>query len=123
MSAVLQALATPRRRAILRLVWDRELSHGEICGAFRDVTKGAISQHLRVLAGVGLVDSRWQGNYRYFKARKGDLGPLRAWLERMWGESLDKLAEAAEIEAARRGPRSRRRRPTNPGTQRKDKNR
>ena len=106
MSAVLQALATPRRREILRLVWARELAHAAIHRAFPDVTKGAISQHLKVLADAGLVASRWEGNFRYFRARKDDLGPLRAWLEEMWSSALDRLAVAAELEAARRGPRS-----------------
>jgi len=124
MSAVLQALATPRRREILRLVWSRELTHGEIHRSFGDVTKGAISQHLGVLEAAGLVASRWEGNYRYYRARKDDLGPLRAWLEAMWDQSLDRLAVEAELEAARRGPRSRRTRTTDrKKNQRKDRRR
>lgn len=110
MSTVLQALVTARRRAILRLVWDAERSHGEIHRALPDVTKGAISQHLKVLSAVGLVDSRWEGNYRYFKARKEQLGPLRQWLEAMWAQALDRLANLAELEAERRGPRPHRHR-------------
>jgi DNA-binding transcriptional ArsR family regulator len=108
MSALLKAIAAPRRREILRLVWSRELSHGEIHRSFRDVTKGAISQHLSVLEEVGLVASRWEGNHRYYRARKEQLGPLREWLEGLWDESLSRLAVEAELEAARRGPRARR---------------
>lgn len=115
MSAVLRALGTPRRREILRLVWDRERSAGEIHAAFDDVTFGAVSQHLRVLADAGLVERRSAGRHRYYRARKQELGALRAWLESMWDSALDRLALEAELEAARRGPR---RRP--PGSTRPD---
>jgi DNA-binding transcriptional ArsR family regulator len=106
-SALLQALATPRRREILRLVWSRERSAGEIHRAFGDVTFGAVSQHLRVLAEAGLVTSRAEGRHRYYRAVPAAAGPLRAWLESMWDSALERLALQAELEAARRGPRSR----------------
>ena len=110
MSALLRALNTPRRREILRLVWDGERSAGEIHRSFDDVTFGAVSQHLRVLEEAGLVASRSEGRLRFYRARKAELGPLREWLESMWGSALDRLALQAELEAARRGPRARRRR-------------
>jgi DNA-binding transcriptional ArsR family regulator len=113
---VLQALATARRRAILRLVWSEERTHGDIHRALPDVTKGAISQHLKRLVDAGLLDSRWAGNYRYFKARKELLGPLRTWLEGMWSHALDRLTLLAELEAERRGPRPRRRQRANPNS-------
>jgi DNA-binding transcriptional ArsR family regulator len=123
MSAVLQALATPRRREILRVVWSRELAHADIHRAFPDVTKGAISHHLKVLSEAGLVESRWEGNHRYFRARKDELGSLCAWLEEMWSSALGRLAVAAELEAARRGPRpgrKRKARPARRASRRKD---
>ena len=107
MEAVLRALGTPRRRAILRLVWSAERSAGEIHRSFDDVTFGAVSQHLRVLSEAGLVDVRQAGRERFYRARKQDLGPLAQWLESMWSTALDRLAQEAELEAARRGPRSR----------------
>jgi DNA-binding transcriptional ArsR family regulator len=110
MSALLRALSTPRRREILRLVWDRERSAGEIHRSFGDVTFGAVSQHLRVLEEAGLVASRSEGRNRYYRARREELGPLAEWLESMWDSALDRLARASELEAARRGPRPRRRR-------------
>lgn len=110
MSALLRALNTPRRREILRLVWDRERSAGEIHRSFGDVTFGAVSQHLRVLEEAGLVISRSEGRHRYYLAHKRELGPLADWLESMWDSALARLALQAELEAARRGPRARRRR-------------
>jgi DNA-binding transcriptional ArsR family regulator len=108
-NALLRALNTPRRRAILRLVWDGERSAGEIHRAFGDVTFGAVSQHLRVLEEASLVESRREGRRRFYRARKAELGALGEWLESMWDSALGRLALQAELEAARRGPRARRR--------------
>jgi len=87
-------------------VWDGERSAGEIHRAFGDVTFGAVSQHLRVLAEAGLVAPRREGRHRYYRARKEELGALREWLEELWGSALGRLAVEAELEAARRGPRA-----------------
>ena len=58
MQAVLEALVEPRRREILRLVRDGELTAGAIAGRFPDVARPTVSQHLRVLRGAGLVAER-----------------------------------------------------------------
>jgi len=107
---ILRALATPRRREILRLVWDRERTAGEIHRALGDVTFGAVSQHLRVLAESGLVRGRRAGRSRFYRARPEELGPFREWLEEMWDSALYRLKLRAELEEARRGPRPRERR-------------
>src|ERR1043165_9124530 len=98
MQAILHALDEPRRREILRRTWTTELSAGELHRGFGDVTFGAVSQHLRVLADAGLVECRRAGRHRYYRARHAELGPLRAWLEQMWSRSLSDLAELAETE-------------------------
>lgn len=105
MDALLKAVGTPRRREILRLVWGRERSAGEIHHALGDVTFGAVSQHLRVLREAGLVVVRREGRRRCYIARRRNLGPLRAWLEAMWDSALYELKLKAELEEARRGPR------------------
>jgi DNA-binding transcriptional ArsR family regulator len=110
MSALLRALNAPRRREILRLVWHEERPAGEIHASFDDVTFGAVSQHLRVLAEAGLVEVRGEGRHRYYRARREVLGALAEWLEAQWGSALQRLTLAAELEAARRGPRARGRR-------------
>ena len=107
---IFQALQTPRRREILRLVWDQELSAGEICRRQRDVTFGAVSQHLRILEEAGLVSKREEGTFRFYIAKKEDLGALRKYLEQMWDSALYRLKIRAEMEGARRGPRSKKRR-------------
>jgi DNA-binding transcriptional ArsR family regulator len=91
----LNAVAEPRRRAILRLVWDAERSAGEVAGQF-DVTFGAVSQHLGVLRRAGLVSVRKDGTRRLYRANREALGPLVTWLESMWASELDTLATLAE---------------------------
>lgn len=90
-----QVIAEPRRRRILGLVWDEELSAGDIAGEF-DVTFGAVSQHLAVLRQSGFVHVRPDGNRRLYRANKEALGPLRSVLETMWADALDDLATTIE---------------------------
>ena len=92
---VVHAIAEPRRREILRLVWDAERSAGEIADRF-EVTFGAVSQHLKVLREAGLVTLRQEGRKRYYQADREALGPLADYLRSMWSDKLDTLAELAE---------------------------
>ena len=110
MDAVFDALAAPRRREILRLVWDRERSAGEIHRALDGVSFGAVSQHLRVLEAAGMVARREEGRFHYYEARRRELGLLGRWLESTWEEALSGLKELAEDEETRsRGKAPRRR--------------
>ena len=106
---VFDALAAPRRREILRLVWDRELSAGEIHRSVPQVSFGAVSQHLSVLESAGLVARREDGRFRYYAAKRKEMGPLGEWLESMWDDALARLKRHAESEHARSGRRSARR--------------
>ena len=109
-SPALGALASPRRREILRLVWDDERAAGAIHRAMPDVTFGAVSLQLRALVAAGLVECRPEGTQRFYRARRQALGPVGPALERMWDHSLWRLKLAAELETTRRGPKPRRRR-------------
>jgi DNA-binding transcriptional ArsR family regulator len=95
MDAAARALAEPRRREILTLVARRELPAGVIAAHF-DVTRPAISQHLTVLKGAGLVHERKEGTRRFYRARPEGLADLRSFLERFWDARLQRLKEAAE---------------------------
>jgi DNA-binding transcriptional ArsR family regulator len=97
----LKALAEPRRRAILELVRDDELSAGEIASHF-DVTRPAVSQHLTVLKEAGLVRERRNGTRRFYRARPEGLAELRAFLEAFWETKLDVLKRDAEREERRK---------------------
>lgn len=94
----LQALAEPRRRAILALVRERELPAGEIARRF-EVTRPAISQHLAVLREAGLVTERRDGTRRLYRARPAGAAELRDWLEDFWVDGLERLKQAAERHA------------------------
>ncbi|HEX8646620.1 MAG TPA: metalloregulator ArsR/SmtB family transcription factor [Thermoleophilaceae bacterium] len=103
MEAALKAISEPRRRRILTLVRDGELSAGEIAAHF-DVTRPAISQHLGVLKDAGLVSERRDGTRRLYRARPEGLAELRSFLEEFWDVRLDALRRAAERkERDRRG--------------------
>src|SRR5438270_12449000 len=95
--AGLRAIASPRRREILRLVWDQERSSGEIASHF-DMSWPAVSQNLRVLEDVGFVRCRRKGTTRLYRADRGGLGPLKSVLKSMWEADLDRLADLAEGE-------------------------
>jgi DNA-binding transcriptional ArsR family regulator len=93
--AVLDAISSPRRREILRLVWERELSAGDIAARF-DVSWSAISQNLAVLRKAGLVAERREANRRYYRADPRALGSLQTALQEMWAQDLDRLRRAVE---------------------------
>lgn len=95
MQAVLDAIANPRRREILRLVWDQELPAGEIAARF-DVSWPAISQNLRILRAAGLVRERRDGTKRYYRSDRAALGPLELVVRQMWEADLDRLEAVIE---------------------------
>ena len=69
--AALKAIAAPNRRRMLRLVWDAELTAGEIASHF-ELTRPAVSQHLGVLKEAGLVSERREGTRRLYRASRRD---------------------------------------------------
>ena len=105
-----EALASPRRREILRVLWSGEAAAGEIHAAMPDVTFGAVSQHLKTLTEAGLVTCRREHRSRIYGVRREALGPIGTALERMWSDALWRLKRQAELEHSRRGPRPARRR-------------
>ena len=110
MGSVLQTLGTPRRREILRLVWDGEKSAGDIHRALGDVTFGAVSQHLRILQEAALLTSRREGAIASTSRARTSSARWPAGSSRMWDDALYRLKLRAELEESRRGPRPRRRR-------------
>lgn len=108
-TAVLAALASPRRREILRLIWDEERQAGAIHAAMPDVTFGAVSLQLRTLVEAGLIEQRAEGRQRFYRARRDALGPVADMLQEMWGHALWRLTLQAELEQTRRGPKPRKR--------------
>jgi DNA-binding transcriptional ArsR family regulator len=100
MEAALRAIAEPRRRQILRLVRDAEMSAGEIASHF-DVTRSAVSQHLRVLKDAGLLLERRNGTRRIYRMRPEGLAELRGFIDGLWEINLAALKRVAEAEERR----------------------
>jgi DNA-binding transcriptional ArsR family regulator len=100
--AALKALAEPRRRAILRLVWSQELPATDIAEQFRDVTRPAISQHLAVLKEANLVTERRDGVRRLYRANTDTMAELRAFLDDYWTSGLERLRDVAEAAQERK---------------------
>jgi DNA-binding transcriptional ArsR family regulator len=93
----LQVIAAPSRMRILELVWDREMSAGEIAAEF-DVSWSAVSQHLRVLREAGFVAERRAGTSRIYCTDKAALGSLRSIVEDHWRQGLGRVKDLAEAE-------------------------
>ena len=96
-----RVVSEPRRREILRLIWDAERPASDIAAHF-DVTFGAVSQHLGVLQAAGLVRVRRDGTRRFYRANRSALRPFASMLRSMWAAELDTLAVLAE-ESEKRG--------------------
>jgi DNA-binding transcriptional ArsR family regulator len=94
--AALKALAEPRRREILRLVWSQERPATDIADHFGEVTRSAISQHLSVLKAAGLVNERRDGTRRLYVARHDEMQKLRDFLDDYWTSGLERLRYVAE---------------------------
>jgi DNA-binding transcriptional ArsR family regulator len=84
----------------MQVVRDAELPVGEIAARF-NVTRPAISQHLKVLVDAGLMTVRRQGARRLYRARPEGLDDVRQFLDGFWDEALQRLKAAAEAEERR----------------------
>jgi len=105
-AGVIQAIASPRRREILRLTWSTEQGAGDLRRAMPDVSWGAVSQQIGALVDAGVLHARTEGRRRYYRADRDRLADVANVLESMWADALWKLKLAAELEASRRGPPS-----------------
>ena len=95
---LVRAATSPKRRRILQLVWDDELSSRQIASHFRDVTWQAVSLNLRVLRDAGLVKERREGTRRIYRADRERCAALESLLRAMWQRDLERLGEVLEAE-------------------------
>jgi DNA-binding transcriptional ArsR family regulator len=91
------AIADPIRRRVLELVRDEELPAGTLAAQF-DVSRPAVSRHLRVLREAGLIVERRDGRQRLYRANPEPLAELRRWLDDYWAGRLGALRDLAEKE-------------------------
>jgi DNA-binding transcriptional ArsR family regulator len=95
MSEVLKALAHPTRRAILRLLREREMSAGEIAGHF-DLTKPTLSGHFNELRDAGLVEAQRQGTSLIYRLNASVLEEALMELMDGFGLGAGRTSEAKE---------------------------
>jgi DNA-binding transcriptional ArsR family regulator len=109
---VFQAIADPTRREIINLIAAQPLNLNSIAENF-EVSRPAISQHIKILTECGLVIIKKQGRERYCEAQLQPLGEVASWLERyrkMWEEkfeSLDDLLEKIQSKSKKASSRKR----------------
>ena len=96
-----RALASPTRRALLRLVRDEAQPVGVLAERL-EVSQPAVSQHLAVLREAGLVTVEPDGRRRLYRADVAAVSELRSFFDGYWSDAVDRLADAAELAAARR---------------------
>ena len=92
-AATFEVMAEPNRRLILDLLRQRERTVGDLVQVL-DVSQPAVSKHLKVLRGAGLVESRNEAQRRYYRLRPMPLREVDAWLapyRELWMRSLDAL--------------------------------
>jgi DNA-binding transcriptional ArsR family regulator len=93
--AVLDALGDPTRRRVLDLVREGALAVGEIAAEL-PVSRPAVSQHLRVLKGAGLVTESKNGTRHLYRVDPAGLSVLRTYLEGFWDDALAAFKVASE---------------------------
>lgn len=96
----LDALGDPTRRLVFDRLRAGTRSVREIAEGM-DVTRPAVSQHLKVLKAARLVKVHAQGTRRFYAVDTRGLGALRNWLDGFWYEALSAFKKVAEQEAAK----------------------
>jgi DNA-binding transcriptional ArsR family regulator len=90
---VFQAIADPRRREIINIIAKGSLNLNTIAGNF-DISRPAISKHIKILAECGLIIMKQQGRERYCEANLQSLNEVSKWIEQyrvFWTTKLDAL--------------------------------
>ncbi len=90
-----RAVADPTRRAVLEYLLGRPHGVNELADHF-DVSRPAISKHLRILKDARVVRERRDGRNRIYELNPAGLNALREYFDRFWGEALDAFKQAAE---------------------------
>lgn len=90
---VFQAIADPTRREIINLIVHKNLNLNSVAENF-DVSRPAISKHIKILTECGLIEIHQQGRERYCEAKLEKLNEISEWVEQykeFWNKKLDAL--------------------------------
>jgi DNA-binding transcriptional ArsR family regulator len=88
LDVLFKAVADPTRRSILELLRDQRLAAGSIAERFPDMSRPAISKHLRILREVGLVEEEQEGRQRYYHLTATPLTSIVVWVENLGDRRL-----------------------------------
>ncbi|HEY4327926.1 MAG TPA: metalloregulator ArsR/SmtB family transcription factor [Mucilaginibacter sp.] len=100
---VFQAIADPTRREIIGLIADRSLNLNTVADNF-DISRPAISKHIKILTQCGLLTIRQQGRDRFCEANFKKLGEVSEWVNqyrRFWNNKLDALGDFLDQDNAK----------------------
>lgn len=95
---VFQAIADPNRRAIIQLIASQKLTLNGVADHF-DISRPAISKHIKILTECGLITINKQGRERYCEAQLEKLSEVAEWVEeykKFWEMKLDALEDYLE---------------------------
>ncbi|HMJ71374.1 MAG TPA: metalloregulator ArsR/SmtB family transcription factor [Cyclobacteriaceae bacterium] len=104
---VFQAIADPTRREIINMIAHRSLNLNAVAGKF-DVSRPAISKHIKILTECGLITIRQQGRERFCEANLKPLVQVSSWVEQyrsFWTARLDALGAYLERKTINKKPR------------------
>jgi DNA-binding transcriptional ArsR family regulator len=90
---VFQAIADPTRREIINMIAAKPLNLNTVSGHF-DISRPAISKHIKILTECGLITIRQQGRERYCEPKLDKLREVSQWIEQyreFWNTKLDAL--------------------------------
>ncbi len=90
---VFQAIADPNRRAIINLLANKTLNLNQVADNF-DISRPAISKHIKILTECGLITIYQEGRERYCTAQLKKLHEVEVWVEqykKFWNDKLDAL--------------------------------
>jgi len=90
---VFQAIADPTRRQIINMIANKSLNLNSVADSF-DISRPAISKHIKILTQCGLITIKQQGRERYCEAKLQKLNEVSEWVEQyrtFWNNKLDAL--------------------------------
>jgi DNA-binding transcriptional ArsR family regulator len=96
-AASLDALGDPTRRAIVESLATGPKAVGQLAAEL-PVSRPAVSQHLKVLKGAGLVTDSAHGTRRLYRIDPQGIAAVRAWLDGLWTEALQAFADVVDAE-------------------------
>ncbi len=92
----LDALGNPTRRRLLELILEQPRAVSALSAEFPDISRPAISRHLRVLREAQLIEAESQGQRNVYRVRPEGFADVRSYLDRFYDDALARFRIVAE---------------------------